>query len=66
MPTMNLHVEEVPCPCPWCRRAPSASLHRIRRMWFDDKPPSAEVQAVMDRIVKDALESASRTGAERV
>jgi hypothetical protein len=58
---MNLHVEEVPCPCPWCSLSGQRnSLHRVSRMWFDDTPPSAETKAIMDEIVKDAIESAQR------
>lgn len=57
---MNIHWEDVPCPCPWCRAGDSNSLHRIRRMWTDDTPPTPEAQAIMDEIVKEAIESAGR------
>lgn len=61
---MNVHFEDVPCPCPWCRGR-SDSLHRIRRMWADDKPPSAEAKALMDEIVKDAIRAASQATGNR-
>lgn len=62
---MNVHFEEVPCPCPWCAVADQQnSLHRVRRMWTDDRPPSAEAQALMDEIVKNAIRAAALNGAK--
>lgn len=56
---MNLHYRDEPCPCPWCSLSGQRdSLHRIRRVWMDDSPPSAEAQALMDEIVRDALRAA--------
>lgn len=53
---MNVHWEDVPCPCPWCQlTGQQDSLHRVRRMWADDQPPSEEAKALMDEIVKDAI-----------
>lgn len=56
-----IHIEQVPCPCPWCRAGDRNSLHRISRMWFDDeKPPSPEAKALMDEIVRDAIRAVER------
>ena len=53
---MNLRFEDVPCPCPWCRlTGQQDSLHRVRRILFDDKPLSPEAKAMLDEIVKDVL-----------
>ena len=52
---MNLRVENVSCPCAWCRLGDQDSLHRVSRIIFDDKPMSPETQAMLDEIIKDAL-----------
>jgi hypothetical protein len=62
---MNLHAEEVRCPCFWCQRdGQEVTGHRVVRYYTDDKPLSAENQAMMDEIVKDAIRGAERRGAE--
>ena len=58
---MNLHVEEVDCPCRWCQiHGQKATGHRVMRYYFDDVKPSAEAQAMMDEIIKDAVRAAAR------
>lgn len=60
---MNVHFRDEPCPCPWCRLSGQRdSLHRIRRIWMDDKPPSAEARALMDEIARDAIRAAGQEG----
>lgn len=62
---MNPHIEQAPCPCPWCRAGDRNSLYRISRMWFDDKPVSAEMKAMLDEIVADAIRTVERRGERR-
>jgi hypothetical protein len=61
---MNPRWEEVPCPCPWCRAGDRNSLHRVRRMLFDDKPLSPEAKRLLDEIVQRAVRGVPRTTPE--
>jgi hypothetical protein len=58
---MNLHAEEVRCPCFWCQRdGQEATGHRLVRYYSDEKPSSPEVKEAMDKIVQEAIRNAGR------